>query len=81
MPIRDYPAGEGCRIQISDAVGRVSTVWRVFSGKKAPDFFVVPMMLGGALKVSLHASGSWQVGFTKEYQNKVGAMDLRHWEI
>ena len=59
----------------------MSTVWKVFSGRKSPDFYVVPMMHGGALKVSLHTSGSWQVGLTKEYQEKAGITGSRHWEI
>lgn len=59
----------------------MSTTWKLFSGRKSPDFYIVPMMCGGALKVSLHASGSWQVGITKEHQESNEALEARHWEI
>ena len=38
-------------------------------------------MCGGEVKVSLHASGSWQVGTTKDYQKSYETLEARHWEI
>jgi len=38
-------------------------------------------MMGGALKISLHQSGSWHAGFTAEAKTKTPAIGSRHWEI
>jgi hypothetical protein len=38
-------------------------------------------MFGGKVKVSLHQSGSWQVGLTKEHATHFSSQDSRHWDI
>ena len=38
-------------------------------------------MLGGAVKVSLHQSGSWQVGLTTESPADLRSGGSRHWDI
>jgi hypothetical protein len=43
--------------------------------------YVCPRMSGGAVKVSLHESGSWQVGLTEESPKALGSSGSRHWEI
>jgi hypothetical protein len=43
--------------------------------------YICPRMLGGAVKVSLHESGSWQVGLTKENSAEVPSGASRHWDI
>lgn len=43
--------------------------------------YICPRMLGGAVKVSLHESGSWQVGLTKENSADVPSGASRHWDI
>ena len=37
-----------------------STVWRLWTGKGTSDVYISARTLGGALKVSLHESGTWR---------------------
>ena len=43
--------------------------------------YICPRMLGGAVKVSLHESGSWHVGLTKQNSEDFPSGTSRHWEI
>ena len=81
MALSEYAPGKCCRIQLTGSSGRCSTVWAVFSAKRSPDMYVCPRMSGGAVKVSLHASGSWHVGLTKESPQAPKMSDSRHWEV
>jgi hypothetical protein len=66
MDIPDYKAKSSVRLALTGDGGRRSSVWSLFTAKKTPDVYVAPRVLGGQVKISLHASGSWQVGFTAE---------------
>lgn len=44
-----------------------STVWRLWTGKGTSDVYISARTLGGALKVSLHESGTWRYAFTADY--------------
>jgi len=82
MPtITEYPPGEGCRLQLTDGANRFSTVWKVVSAKHTPDLYVVPLMFGGAFKISLHESGSWRAGLTSESPAHLRSGVSRHWEV
>lgn len=81
MSLVEYAPGKSRRIQLIDGSGRCSTVWAIFSAKRTADIYVCPRIMGGAVKVSLHQSGSWQVGFTKESSAKLNAGRTRHWDI
>ncbi len=81
MSVTDYAPGKGCRLQLTDGANRCSTVWRVFSAKNAADMYVVPLMFGGAVKVSLHATGSWQAGLVNANPAHVSSNESRHWDI
>ena len=81
MAITTLSPGVSKRIQLSDGATRRSTVYVIFSAKCAADIYVVPRMLGGAVKVSLHQSGSWQVGETNESFARSISGGSRHWEI
>ena len=81
MPLSEYLPGKNRRIQLTGSSGRCSTVWTVFSAKRSADVYVCPRMSGGAVKVSLHASGSWQVGLTAEPAKGRTPTQSRHWEI
>jgi len=43
--------------------------------------YVCPRMSGGAVKVSLHETGSWHVGLTEESPKALRSSGSRHWEI
>jgi len=48
-----------------------SAVWRCWtsSSRGKSDTYIAVRALAGAIKISLHESGSWQIGFTKEYSD------------
>jgi len=80
MSLTEYPPGDRCRIQLAGSRGRCSTVWVVFSAKRSADLYICPRMLGGAVKVSLHQSGSWKVGLTKQRTEAFPSNFSRHWD-
>ncbi len=80
MSLVEYAPGKSRRIQLVGGPNRCSTVWAIFSGKRSADIYICPRMSGGAVKVSLHQSGSWQVGVTKEHSAHIEGTS-RHWEI
>lgn len=47
-------------------------MWRVWSVKN--DVYVAPRKKGGDFRISLHESGQWRLGFTKEYGDKMVAL-------
>lgn len=79
-PITELDPGGSLRVQLAGLDGRVSTVLTAFSAKRSPDMYIAPRVLGGDVKISLHASGSYQVGLTREAASRRGT-DNRHWEI
>jgi hypothetical protein len=66
--------GDKVVFAVGEASGRHSSVWRIWpqKSKSAPrsDIYVTAIPLGGALKVSLHQSGSWSISFTQEFEAK-----------
>ncbi len=81
MTLTTYAPGRSCRIQLTGSSGRCSTVWVVFSAKRHADIYICPRMSGGAVKVSLHESGSWHVGVSEENAKAHRSSNSRHWEI
>lgn len=81
ISIPEFPPGKSCRLQLTGDSGRCSTTWVVVSGRKTADLYVIPRILGSAVKVSLHQSGSWQVGMTKEAAILPQSGGSRHWDI
>ena len=57
----------GFRFGVCDTVGRQSSVFRVWRGKKTSDIYVAVRSVAGIIKASLHQSGLWQVSFTSQY--------------
>jgi hypothetical protein len=57
------------RFAVGDAEGAHAATWRVWSpsGRGKSDVYLACRSLGGALKTSLHESGSWHVGFIRDY--------------
>lgn len=81
MAIPEYAPGKSRRIQLVGSGDRHSTVWGIFSARHTADLYVCPRMHGGAIKVSLHQSGSWQVGLTAEHAARQNHVSSRHWDI
>jgi hypothetical protein len=81
MTLTEYGPGKSRRIQLTGEPDRCSTVWTIASAKNSADVYICPRMLGGKVKVSLHKSGSWQVGLTKENATHLSSLDSRHWDI
>lgn len=82
IKLTEFVPGKGSRIQLTDGGRRQSTVWRIFSARHAADLYITPLMVGGAVKVSLHQSGSWNVGLTAEHAAQSGIQaHTRHWEV
>jgi hypothetical protein len=67
--------------------GLCSHLWTCFTekGRAKSDVYIVPSTLGNIFKISLHESGSWQLGFTREYAETLSELRTRtgsrHWEI
>jgi len=80
VSLAEYASGKSHRIQLTGGPARCSTVWTIFSGKHTADMYISPGMLGGEVKVSLHQSGSWQVGFTTGSRTHLRS-GSRHWEM
>lgn len=83
----DWPAlvnaGGTIRFAVEDEAGdRRSTQYLLWGNKHADDVYVAGRDVAGWMKASLHQSGSWQHGFTKqaEEQGSVGADGRRHLE-
>lgn len=57
------------RFGISDGAGRCASTWKLWtetSGGKC-DVYLASRSLGGALKVSLHETGSWHVAYSRRW--------------
>lgn len=81
MLLPEYASGKSRRIQLTGGPDRCSTVWAIFSARRSADMYICPRMLGGRVKVSLHQSGSWQLGLTQESSADVCSDGSRHWDI
>lgn len=58
--------GGAVRLLALSADGRSSSSWRIWTSRNHKDVYVAPRQLAGQVKVSLHASGSFQSGFVNE---------------
>ena len=65
------PKKKATRFVVGSPQGLTSSVWRVWTHKN--DVYFQAESLGGALKVSLHESGRWQMSFTTEFVKKMQA--------
>ena len=81
MTIEELTPGKSIRLQLSGGDDRASTAWCAFSSKKSPDMYVSPRMMGGDVKISLHASGSFNTGVVSEKAVKLSEAASRHWDI
>jgi hypothetical protein len=54
------------RFSITDNGGHRAATWKVISPKSKSDIYISCRELRGTIKTSLHQSGSWHVGFSKE---------------
>jgi hypothetical protein len=81
MSLSEYAPGKSSRIQLTGGCKRCSMVWNIFSKKNKADIYVSPGMFGGAVKLSLHGSGSWQAGLTEESPAHLRSGASRHWDI
>jgi hypothetical protein len=62
------------RFVVGTRGGLRSSTWRCWTpaGGKS-DVYLAPRSLAGSYKISLHESGSWQVGLTSEVKRKLEA--------
>jgi hypothetical protein len=58
------------RFGIYDDSGKRAATWKLFSSKSKADVYLVCRELRGALKASMHESGSWHFGYTKAAASK-----------
>jgi hypothetical protein len=79
--IKEIELGKKFKFQLAGSDGRYSTPYSVVTRKSTDDVYIVPTMMGGDMKVSLHKSGSWQAGLTVEGHAKLPLTESRHWEI
>jgi len=70
--------GHTVRFFIEDGLGRRSTTWRVWTPGRTSDIYFAHRAVAGELKGSLHESGSWQYGMTKERLKT--AHEVRGWD-
>lgn len=54
------------RFGVTDSNGHRSATWSVINSKLKSDIYISCRELGGKIKTSLHQSGSWHVGFSKD---------------
>lgn len=60
---QEQPPGGTVRFAVVDSAGYRSADWRVWTSRNHDDVYLAPRLAAGWIKVSLHASGSWQHGF------------------
>jgi len=73
--------GKFVRLAVIDEAGRRSTTWNVWTSRHTLDAYITARPQGGRWKVSLHASGSWQHGFTVETATLTARLPSRHLDI
>lgn len=54
------------RFAISDGSGLRAATWRLWTPSRKADIYLTCRTLGGALKASMHESGSWHLAYTQE---------------
>ena len=52
------------------ADNRRAATWKLVTPKSKSDIYLICRELGGAIKVSMHQTGSWHIGYTKEEGRK-----------
>jgi hypothetical protein len=76
--------GMSVRFAVRDNEGRRSAMWSLFS--MGSNVGLTTTEVGGLMKANLHESGSWQIGYTSEYERKQRTAGKwqggsRHWQI
>jgi hypothetical protein len=66
------------RFGVGDGSKRAAT-WKCWNTKGTNDVYVACRELGGALKTSLHESGSWHVAFSWDYLEKNADFPSTEW--
>lgn len=81
-PLVAVGPGERVRFAVFADDDRRSTDWAVWTSRHTRDAYLSVRRLSGTWKISLHRSGSWQIGFTDEFVTK-SALPLanRHLDI
>jgi hypothetical protein len=69
-------AEQASRFGVLAGDGRQSSVWRVWVPSRSSDVYVAARSIAGKLKVSLHGSGAWREGFTREFSENPGTFRL-----
>jgi hypothetical protein len=70
--------GMAIRFFVEDNVGRRSSTWRVWTNGKTSDVYFGHREAAGEVKGSLHPSGLWHYGLTRERLRT--AHDIRGWQ-
>src|SRR4051812_36013150 len=58
------------RFAVTDNNGRRGATWKIWTPKHKADIYLVCRELKGAIKTSLHESGSWHSGYTDDALGK-----------
>jgi hypothetical protein len=61
---------DAIRFAVGDAQGLQAGIWRVWANRKG-DVYVAPRGPAGRFKTSLHRSGRWRFGYTKEFASEI----------
>lgn len=63
---------QSIRFSVRDASGNRAGTWKLLTrtGSGKHDVYLTSRSLGGRLKASLHESGSWHVGFVRNFLNE-----------
>jgi hypothetical protein len=67
---------QAARFGVKAGDGRQSSVWRIWVPTGKSDVYVAARSIAGKLKVSLHSSGVWREGFTREFSENPGSFAL-----
>jgi hypothetical protein len=67
---------QAARFGVMASDGRQSSVWRAWVPAAKSDVYVAARSIAGKLKVSLHESGNWREGFTREFSQNSGGFVL-----
>ena len=63
---------QSLRFSVRDQDGNRAATWKLLThtGSGKHDVYLTCRSLGGALKSSLHQSGSWHIGFIRDFLEK-----------
>jgi hypothetical protein len=55
-----------------DGAGNSAATWRAWTGRRADDIYLAERFSGEWMKASFHASGVWQIGFSRKAMEVMG---------